>query len=64
MMGEAKGMEVLKRTLEATAIPTIKSPDDLLRFADVLAAREQGILRMIGHSLRSEALLRGAQLKR
>jgi hypothetical protein len=30
----------------------------------MLAAREQGMLKMIGHSLRTEALLRGAQLKK
>jgi hypothetical protein len=64
MMGEQKGLEILKRTLEDSAIPTIATADDLMRFADALAAREQGILKMIAHSLRSEALRRGAQLRR
>ena len=63
MLGEVRGMETLRRTLADAGLTSISSADDLKRFADTLAASQQGLLKMLGHSLRTEALLRGAQLK-
>jgi hypothetical protein len=64
MMGEAKGQEVLAQTLKGCGLSSIETADELRKFADALAAREQGMLRMIGLSLRTEAILRGARLER
>jgi hypothetical protein len=62
MLGDARGMEILQRTLQITGLRSIDTADDLRRFADVLAAKEQGMIKMIGFSLRTEALLRGARV--
>ncbi|MFT3706089.1 MAG: hypothetical protein QM817_00345 [Archangium sp.] len=59
MLGETKGRELVARTLQAAGLKDIFTADDLRKFADELITKE-GLVKMIGHSLRTEALLRGA----
>ncbi len=60
MLGDAKGPEVLAEILGKLGKNTIETPDELKRVADELIARG-GLTKMIGHSLMTEALLRGAR---
>ena len=60
MLGDVKGPEVLAEILGTLGKDKIETPDDLKRVADELIARG-GLTRLIGYSLRTEALLRGAR---
>jgi hypothetical protein len=61
MLGEQKGRELVAHTLAAAGLTDLSTADDLRRFADELCNKE-GLVKMIGHSLRTEALLRGARV--
>ena len=60
MLGEEKGTEVLTELFLKLGKNNVETPDELKRVADELIARG-GLTKMIGHSLMTEALLRGAR---
>lgn len=60
MLGEARGMEVVGEVLGKLGKRQVDTPDELKRVADDLISRG-GLTRMIGYSIMTEALLRGAR---
>ncbi len=59
MLGDVKGSEVLADVLSKLGKRKVETPDELKRIATELISRG-GLTKMIGHSLMTEALLRGA----
>lgn len=60
MLGEARGMAVVGEVLAKLGKRQIETPDELKKAADELISRG-GLTKMIGHSIMTEALLRGAR---
>ncbi len=60
MLGETKGTEVIGEVLTKLGKRQVDTPDELKKVADDLISRG-GLTKMIGHSIMTEALLRGAR---
>jgi hypothetical protein len=58
-MGPGAGGDAVKAGLAAIGVPEIKSPVDLLAFAEFLIAR-RGVYEAVGRGLKVTAILRGA----
>jgi hypothetical protein len=58
-MGPGPGGDAVKAALDAIGVPEIKSPVDLLAFAEFLIARH-GVYEAVGRGLKVTAILRGA----
>jgi hypothetical protein len=59
MLGEARGHETVRALLGVLGKPEIQTPDDMKFVATELIGRG-GLVKMIGHSIMVEAMLRGA----
>jgi hypothetical protein len=59
MLGETRGTEVLTEVFTKLGLRKVETPDELKRIATELISRG-GLTKMIGHSVMTEALLRGA----
>lgn len=59
MLGEAKGAELITDVFSKIGKRKVETPDELKRIAVELISRG-GLVKMIGHSIMTEALLRGA----
>ena len=60
MLGDARGMEVAGEVLGKLGKRQVDTPDELKKVADELIGRG-GLTKRIGHSIMTEALLRGAR---
>ncbi len=60
MLGEAKAAEVSAELFAKLGKDKVETAEELKRVADELISRG-GLTKMIGHSLMTEALLRGAR---
>lgn len=60
MLGDARAQEVMGEVLARLGKRQVETPDELKKAADELISRG-GLTRMIGHSIMTEALLRGAR---
>lgn len=63
MLGEDRGRQVVRETLATAGLESLASPDDRLRFGEVLVAKG-GLLEAIGRSIKAQALLQGARTRR
>jgi hypothetical protein len=60
MLGDARGVEVVSELMNKLGKRQVETPDELKKVADDLISRG-GLTKMIGHSIMTEALLRGAR---
>jgi uncharacterized protein YpuA (DUF1002 family) len=60
MLGETKATELVDEVLTKLGKRQVDTPDELKKVADELISRG-GLTKMIGHSIMTEALLRGAR---
>ena len=60
MLGDARGTQVVGEVIGKLGKRQVDTPDDLKKVADELISRG-GLTKMIGHSIMTEALLRGAR---
>lgn len=63
LFGEVEARRLAAETLAALGVDVVESANDIYRFGDALTGRG-GVYAVLGHSIKTHAILRGAAVGR